>query len=43
MRCYSLVGSGNIDKAAIFNVEGTSAWAASEGFKVSSGCLESVF
>ena len=31
----SLVGSGNIDKAAIFNVEGTSVWASTTGFTVS--------
>ena len=31
----SLVGSGNIDKAAIFNVEGTSVWANTTGFAVS--------
>ena len=31
----SLVGSGNIDKAAIFNVEGTSVWASTTGFAVS--------
>lgn len=30
----SLVGTGNIDKAAIFNSEGTSVWAASPDFKV---------
>ena len=32
---YSLVGSGNVDKAAIFNVEGTSVWASTTGFTVS--------
>lgn len=30
----SLVASGNIDKAAIFNAEGTSVWASSKGFEV---------
>ncbi|KAL2046675.1 hypothetical protein ABVK25_011647 [Lepraria finkii] len=30
----SLVGSGDVDKAAIFNVEGTSVWASSPDFKV---------
>ncbi|KAL9599833.1 MAG: hypothetical protein Q9179_003432 [Wetmoreana sp. 5 TL-2023] len=30
----SLVGTGNIDKAAIFNSEGTSVWASSSGFTV---------
>lgn len=31
---FSLVGTGNIDKAAIFNAEGTSTWAASPHLKV---------
>ncbi|KAI9760132.1 MAG: hypothetical protein M4579_001852 [Chaenotheca gracillima] len=30
----SLVATGNLDKAAIFNSEGTSVWAASPGFNV---------
>ncbi|KAL8729962.1 MAG: hypothetical protein Q9166_004407 [cf. Caloplaca sp. 2 TL-2023] len=30
----SLVATGNIDKAAIFNSEGTSVWASSPGFTV---------
>lgn len=30
----SLVGTGNVDKAAIFNSEGNSVWAASPGFTV---------
>ncbi|MCJ1297829.1 profilin, required for normal timing of actin polymerization in response to thermal stress [Hypocenomyce scalaris] len=30
----SLVGTGNIDKAAIFNSEGTSVWASSTGFTI---------
>ncbi|KAI9736343.1 MAG: profilin, required for normal timing of actin polymerization in response to thermal stress [Cirrosporium novae-zelandiae] len=30
----SLVGTGNVDKAAIFNSEGTSVWASSPGFVV---------
>ncbi|EOD51062.1 profilin [Neofusicoccum parvum] len=30
----SLVGTGNVDKAAIFNAEGNSVWAASAGFTV---------
>ena len=30
----SLVGSGHVDHAAIFNSEGTSCWAASSGFTV---------
>ena len=28
------MGSGDVDKAAIFNVEGTSVWASSPDFKV---------
>ena len=35
----SLVGSGNIDKAAIFNTEGTSVWASSQGFEVCQSCV----
>ena len=31
----SLVGTGNVDKAAIFNAEGNSVWATSAGFTVS--------
>merc|ERR1712070_1088238 len=31
----SLVGTGNLDKAAIFNNEGNSVWAATQGFTVS--------
>lgn len=31
---FSLVATGNLDKGAIFNAEGTSAWAASPGFTV---------
>jgi len=31
----SLVGTGDVDKAAIFNAEGTSVWATSANFKVS--------
>lgn len=30
----SLVGTGHLDKAAIFNKEGTSVWATSQGFTV---------
>jgi len=30
----SLVGTGNLDRAAIFNSEGTSVWATSSGFNV---------
>ncbi|KAI4108433.1 MAG: hypothetical protein L6R37_001037 [Teloschistes peruensis] len=30
----SLVASGNIDKAAIFNSEGSSVWASSSGFTI---------
>ncbi|ERF76769.1 hypothetical protein EPUS_02308 [Endocarpon pusillum Z07020] len=32
----SLVGTGHVDKAAIFNTEGTSCWATSKDFKPSS-------
>ena len=32
---FSLVGTGNLDKAAIFNSEGNSVWATSSGFNVS--------
>ncbi|KAI9818690.1 MAG: profilin, required for normal timing of actin polymerization in response to thermal stress [Thelocarpon impressellum] len=38
----SLVGSGNLDKAAIFNSEGTSVWASSAGFKVSPAEIKEV-
>ncbi|KAF7508788.1 hypothetical protein GJ744_008665 [Endocarpon pusillum] len=31
----SLVGTGFVDKAAIFNTEGTSCWATSKDFKLS--------
>jgi len=31
---YSLVGGGNVDKAAIFDSEGASVWASSAGFTV---------
>lgn len=30
----TLLGSGNVDKAAIFGIEGPSAWATSAGFTV---------
>lgn len=30
----SLVGTGSVDKAAIFNAEGTSVWATTPGFSV---------
>ena len=37
-RCWvefrSLVGTGNLDRAAIFNTQGTSVWASSPGFTV---------
>ena len=32
---FSLIGTGNLDKAAIFNTEGTSVWATSAKFTVS--------
>lgn len=34
IRLSSLIGTGNIDKAAIFNSEGNSVWATSAGFTV---------
>jgi hypothetical protein len=30
--CTSLVGTGHVNKAAIFNTEGTSVWATTPGF-----------
>ncbi|KAI9887642.1 MAG: profilin, required for normal timing of actin polymerization in response to thermal stress [Watsoniomyces obsoletus] len=38
----SLVGSGNLDKAAIFDSEGKSAWATSPGFTVAPGEIKEV-
>ncbi|KAL8705156.1 MAG: hypothetical protein Q9201_001723 [Fulgogasparrea decipioides] len=38
----SLVGTGNIDKAAIFNSEGTSVWASSSGFTVAPAEIKAV-
>ncbi|KAI4212751.1 MAG: hypothetical protein LQ351_004644 [Letrouitia transgressa] len=38
----SLVGTGNIDKAAIFNAEGTSVWASSPGFTVAPAEIKEV-
>ncbi|SLM38602.1 profilin [Lasallia pustulata] len=38
----SLVGTGNIDKAAIFNSEGTSVWATSHGFALGPAELREV-
>lgn len=38
----SLVGTGNIDKAAIFNAEGTSVWAHSPGFEVAPAEIKEV-
>ena len=32
--CFSLVGTGCVDKAAIFDAKGTSVWAASPHFQV---------
>jgi hypothetical protein len=34
IRPHSLIGTGNVDKAAIFNSEGNSVWATSAGFTV---------
>ncbi|KAL8755549.1 MAG: hypothetical protein Q9199_003566 [Rusavskia elegans] len=38
----SLVGTGNVDKAAIFNSEGTSVWASSPGFTVAPAEIKAV-
>jgi len=38
----SLVGTGNVDKAAIFNSEGTSVWASSAGFTVAPNEIKEV-
>ncbi|KAL8985788.1 MAG: hypothetical protein Q9205_000585 [Flavoplaca limonia] len=38
----SLVASGNIDKAAIFNSEGTSVWASSPSFTVAPAEIQAV-
>ncbi|CAO1598559.1 MAG: hypothetical protein LQ349_006276 [Xanthoria aureola] len=38
----SLVSSGNIDKAAIFNSEGSSVWASSPGFTVAPAEIKAV-
>ncbi|KAI4206813.1 MAG: hypothetical protein LQ346_000875 [Caloplaca aetnensis] len=38
----SLVATGNIDKAAIFNTEGTSVWASSSGFAVAPAEIKAV-
>ncbi|KAL6718328.1 profilin, required for normal timing of actin polymerization in response to thermal stress [Lecanora helva] len=42
MGVFSLVGTGNVDKAAIFNKEGTSVWASSEGFTVAPAEIKEV-
>ncbi|KAL8724078.1 MAG: hypothetical protein Q9181_006995 [Wetmoreana brouardii] len=38
----SLVATGNLDKAAIFNSEGTSVWASSSGFTVAPAEIKAV-
>jgi len=38
----SLVGTGNLDRAAIFNIQGTSVWASSSGFTVSPAEIKEV-
>lgn len=38
----SLVGTGNVDKAAIFNSEGNSVWASSAGFTVAPNEMKEV-
>lgn len=39
---HSLVGTGNVDKAAIFNDQGNSVWATSSGFTVSPAEMKEV-
>lgn len=38
----SLVGTGHVDKAAIFNAEGNSVWASSPGFTVTPSEMQEV-
>lgn len=38
----SLLGTGNLDRAAIFNTQGTSVWASSHGFTVSPAEIKEV-
>ncbi|KAF2457995.1 profilin-A [Lineolata rhizophorae] len=38
----SLVGTGNIDKAAIFNADGNSVWATSSGFSVAPNEMQEI-
>ncbi|KAF2487611.1 profilin [Neohortaea acidophila] len=38
----SLVGTGNLDRAAIFNSEGNSVWATSPAFTVTPGEMQAV-
>lgn len=38
----SLVGTGSVDKGAIFNSEGTSVWATTPGFSVTPAELKQV-
>jgi len=38
----SLIGSGNVDKAAIFSAAGDSKWAASHGFDISAAELKTI-
>lgn len=42
VECCSLVGTGNLDRAAIFNIQGTSVWASSSGFTVSPAEIKEV-
>ena len=37
-----MVGTGQIDKGAIFNAEGTSVWASTSGFQVSPAELKDI-
>jgi profilin len=39
---FSLVGTGNLDRAAIFNSEGNSVWATSAGFQVSAAEMQAI-
>ncbi len=39
---HSLVGTGHVDKAAIFNAEGNSVWASSAGFNVTPAEMQEV-
>lgn len=40
--CTSLLGTGDVDKAAIFNGEGNSVWASSAGFQLSPSEMKAI-